>query len=848
VKKLLVVISVAVSSIVVHASKSPAHAPHDVVADIQLSSTFSSDKTIFALVYWKLLRSTDGGYEWHFPSRGLCSHHKISLALSPAFSFDKTLFVSCVDGEIHRSQDAGQSWVRCSGGLPKLGRFIYLVTSPHFKIDHTVLALGAQGDIYQTEDGGEQWKKVFHQKCTITAFDWVDNLVMFGTDAGMLHISENGGATWKKYGQLPTGQKITCLELPPGFSLDKLFFIGTEKEGVLRVTNGGTTFQKADGTLAGKYITSLDSYYASGRLILFASTWYEAVFRSEDNGATWSHYGTGLLKNKQANEYISPHFSKITIADDTTIFLGGFCGIFRSNDKGHAWYKLETLLDLIVGIDLSPPSNSLFTLGIASYGRGIYSTDSETLSWNINNCGLVNTRIGPIVYSPAYLQDRTVFAASYGNIVKSTDGGNNWIPRSAIPPKFSFEGAKYRIKNRLRRAIIESKSLFLKKLLSKVVISWLNINIQNQPWIPLVFAVSPNFSVDQTVFAGMSPQGLLRSLDGGSTFSAIWNACGSPVRSLAISPAYTIDRTLFASLTNGVYRSRDAGENWENVGTSFDLRSTQLAISPDYRSDHTLFAGGSSGLFRTRDGGEKWEKLSLGEVGRSKHVSGIAISPFYATDRQLLVQIKRGNLFICRDFQDRFEALPSTSADRGYEFSHLHGRDTAPLIKFSPNYREDKTVFAVSKQKLVQSMDGGMTWKEIPRPLRYESEAPFQEWIVLPVFLEGEWNNDYNKEYSNSCSISSTEPHSEASLRFVGSGVKWIGTQGPDHGVASVFIDGKLQTKVDQYRAERKVLVELFSINELSHGFHEITIKVDGSRNERSTGNRIDSDAFDVSR
>ena len=264
---------------------------------------------------------------------------------------------------------------------------------------------------------------------------------MFGTDAGMLYISENGGTTWKQYGQFPAGKKITCLELPPGFSLDRLFFIGTEKEGVVRVLNGGTTFQKADGALAGKYITSLDSYHEAGRLILFASTWHEAIFRSEDNGATWSQYGTGLLKNNQANEYIAPHFSKITIADDTTMFLGGFCGIFRSNDNGHAWYKLETLLDLIVGMDLAPLSNSLFTLGIATYGRGIYSTESDTLSWDINNCGLVNTRIGPLAYSPTYAQDKTVFAGSYGNIVKSTDGGNQWNPVSAIPPKFSFAGA-----------------------------------------------------------------------------------------------------------------------------------------------------------------------------------------------------------------------------------------------------------------------------------------------------------------------------------------------------------------------------------------------------------------------
>ena len=848
VKKLLIVISIAVSCIIIRVSQSPAHAPHDVVADIQLSPTYSSDKTIFALVYWKLFISTNGGYDWHFPSRGLCSHHKISLALSPAFSIDKTLFVSCVEGELHRSRDAGQSWVRCSGGLPRLGRFIYLLTAPHSGTDHTVVALDAGGTIYQSQDGGEHWKRVFEEHCTISAQDGVDNRIMVATDAGILYVSDNGGTNWKEYARYPAGGKITCIELPSRFSQDGLFFIGTEKEGVVRVERGGTVFEKSKGLLAGTCITSLDSSYEAGRLTLFASTWHEAVFRSEDNGDSWSHHGNGLFTNKQADEYIAPHFSKITAADDSTLFLGGFCGLFRSPDKGCSWYKIETLLDLIVGIDISPLSNSSPTLALATYGRGIYTADTDTLSWKVNNCGLVNTRIGTIAYSPAFAQDKTVFAGSYGNIVKSTDGGDRWSPIPAIPPRFSPEGAEYRIKARLRRAIFESGSPLLKKFLAKVVLSWLKINIQHKPWIPLVFAFSPSFAVDGTVFAGMSPQGLLRSLDGGSTFSLIWNGSGSPVQSLVISPAYAADRTLFASLPGGIYRSRNGGENWEPVGGSFDLGSAQLVISPDYPTDHTLFAGGASGLFRTRDEGETWERLSLGAYGTGESVSGVAISPFYATDRQLLVQIKGGNLLICHDFQDSFEVFPGTSAEGGYEFSHLHGRDTAPLIKFSPNYGEDRTVFAVSRQKLVKSIDGGMTWKELPRPLRYESEAPFQEWLALPVFLKGQWVSDYRKEYSNSCIISSDEPGSEASLRFAGNGVTWLGTQGPDRGIARVFIDGIFRAEVDQYSEKRKILVELFSSGGLSSDFHEITITADGSRNERSSGTRIDIDAFDVTK
>jgi len=849
VTKKLVVISSVIIFIFLQTADSLAHAPHDVVADIQLSPTFSSDKTIFALVYWSFLKSTNGGYEWLSQSKGLCSHPKISLALSSSFSIDKTLFVSCFDGEVYRSQDAGQSWVPCIGGLPKLGQFVDLVTSPHFGRDHTVLALDAQGAIYQSADRGESWERVFHQECTITAVEWVDDLVIFGTDSGALYTSENSGITWQKYCQYPAGQKITCIELSPRYASDRLFFIGTEKEGVVRVINGGSTFQKATGDISDRYITSLDSYYEAGGFILFASTWHEGILRSEDNGVTWNQYDYGLLKNKQANEYITPHFSIITIADDTTIFLGGFCGIFRSNDRAQSWYKLETLLDLIVGIDIVPLTNATFTVGITTYGRGIYSTSNDSLSWNINNCGLVNARIGPIAYSPHYAEDKTVFAGCYGHIVKSRDGGTHWSAISVVPPKFSVEGAKYRIKNRLRQAIFEAQApLFLRKFLSKLVQSWLKINISYKPWIPLGFAISPNFSVDQTVFVSMYPQGLLRSLDGGSTFSTIWNGFGNPLRSLAISPTYNIDHLLFASLKNGIYRSRDSGESWEQIGDDFDLGNTQLVLSPDYTSDHTLFAGGSSGLFRTRDGGNTWKKLTIGTPDISEEVSGLAISPSFGRDRQILVQIKRGDLFICRDFEDRFEALPSTSAGLGYEFSPFHGRDAAPLIKFSPYYSEDRTVFAVSMQKLVKSIDGGMTWKEIPRPLRYESEASIQKWLVLPIFLEGEWKQNYHKEYSASWSIYATKTRSEATLRFIGSGVKWIGSCGPDQGLASVFIDEKFQKNIDLYSEDRRRLVELFSIQGLPLAPHVITIKVDGTSNERSSGTRVEIDAFDVSK
>ncbi len=313
-----------------------AHVPHDVVVDLKLSPSFSHDKTIFAIIYWSLFKSTDGGYNWYRQAKGLCPHEPMALAISPAFSLDKTIFVSCIKGDIYRSQNTGQSWslVRTNTDITGDNNcFVHLSISPLFGTDHTVLALNSKGSIYQTVDGGENWKQVFHKELEITAVDWAGKRIMVGTNLGELYVSNDCGRYWEKFSQLSTRQKITCIKLPCGFASSEPFFIGTEQDGVLRVMNGGRTFENASNGLSEKYITALDSLYEGGQLVLLASTGAEALFYSDDNGASWKKNESGLLKNYQAVEYLQPHFSKIAVADNGEIYLGGFCGIFRSSNR-----------------------------------------------------------------------------------------------------------------------------------------------------------------------------------------------------------------------------------------------------------------------------------------------------------------------------------------------------------------------------------------------------------------------------------------------------------------------------------------------------------------------------------
>ena len=114
-------------------------------------------------------------------------------------------------------------------------------------------------------------------------------------------------------------------------------------------------------------------------------------------------------------------------------------------------------------------------------------------------------------------------------------------------------------------------------------------------------AVSPNFASDHTLFAGTyGGGGVFVSTNGGASWSAAnTGLTNTDVYSLAVSPNFASDHTLFAGTWGGgVFESTNAGASWSAANTG--LTSTyvySLAVSPNFASDHTLFAGTYGGVF-----------------------------------------------------------------------------------------------------------------------------------------------------------------------------------------------------------------------------------------------------------
>jgi photosystem II stability/assembly factor-like uncharacterized protein len=808
-----------------------AHVPHDDVQDVAPSPAFSRDGTVFSVVRGSLFRSVDGGYTWRRTHRGLCTHKLHRVVLSPDFGNDRTLIVVCDRGDMFRSRDAGGRWARLDAWPGAVSED--LAISPRFGTDGAVLALTVDGTLLVTRDAGAHWNEISAEIPRITAMDWTGNRIVVATTAGQVHVSVDDASTWTMVGTHPAGAAITVVESVDEGGTETGLFVGTEHDGVFRVDGSGAFHGTAAGP-TGK-VTGLESRTEGGRTVLWATTWHDAVFRSEDAGETWTLFDEGLSRSRQADAYGHPHFTAVDLLGDSSLVISSFCGLHRSDDGGRSWHKLETSLGHVIGLAATPNDKGGHTLAVSTYAVGVYLTDDGGESWAIANRGLWNPRTGPIALSPDFANDGTLWAGSYFQMMRTLDSGRSWDHVSVVKEVSRFEYLRRSTVRRLSRSETFSK-----------LIPLIPVREEAEVTVPLVVVPSPAFSSDRMVFVGLTPDGVRRSTDGGTTYRLIWETQGSPVRSLVISPEFENDRTLFAALRDGIYRTRDAGEHWETLGGGAELGSSVLALSPAFGTDGTLFAGSRSGLHRSRDAGETWVKLPIVGEDEGLPIEGVAISPDFAEDRTLLVQTRGGNLLLCRDGEDEFEAVPTSAADSGYEFTHVVRRDSISLIQFSPDFAEDRTVYGASAHELLRSTDGGMTWTEIPRPVRYEVEAAFDFWLYMPVDLEGDWQRIMGPEHSARSEITAVEAGSAATIRFHGTGATWLGTLGPDGGTASVLVDGEPRATVDLHGGKRVPMAELFSVRDLPRGPHTLTIVVDGAANRRSSGTRVSVDAIDV--
>ena len=646
------------------------------------------------------------------------------VELSPNYRQDQSVYL-LVRGNFLKSTDGGTTWQRQVRGLDHqspLMAFAIAPTSP----SHLYLTTAGDG-LYESADSGRTWRRnnqglpeLSLDKVAVSAAGLV---LVAGHDGNLYRRGEN---SWTL--ALSTATPVSAIA-----SGSDLTLVGDRQGQLYSSTDGGETW--ANLATAASAITSISLPPTSATQQFWIGTEGHGILQTLDGGKTLRDASRGLPQTAVQDV--------VSVTDNNQVILYASTasqGVFYSDD-GDTWQPMDSGLTTTPQADkmgyphfndlaLSPSFDQDGTV-LASGFDGLFKTTDRGDSW-----AQLDTLPGDIVMalalSPNYARDQTLVALTYvGEAYISRTDGNSWSPmaKGLELPYFTDTFAPISRNDDPRRFqslafspnYAQDNTLFA-TILNNGVLRYSD----SQGWRLQRFekweraaaiAPSPNFAQDNTLFVGTQAGHIYRS--NGKTFdkvSAIDRQRGNESPFMVVSPDYAQDQTVFVTGAAGVYKTTDAGLSWRAMTAAAEFQDRlklKLAISPGYAQDRTLWLGTSNGLLQTQDGGDTWTEVAT--LGNTPYIEAVAVSPSYKDDQTIMVSLRGQGIFRSRDGGRTFaavgDAAPPLAIVNNFEYGAM------PLV-FSPDYAQDQTLwgFGAVRGELFKSSDGGQTWQTIALP------------------------------------------------------------------------------------------------------------------------------------
>src|SRR5579864_245111 len=511
-----------------------------------------------------LYKSTDGGSSWRPAGAGLPSDIR-SLAVDPRRP--RTIYAASdlPDPEapsFFRSTDGGASWSRRGAGLPD-GSIDAVAVSPTVP---GLLYAGAFG-VYRSTDGGASWTAAGPGP------EWVSGLAIEPRSGALYAAATNGifksadrGRTWRRQ----FDEAMTTVVIDPATPQD-VYAGGFE---LLRSTDGGAHWQAANLDLQVSSVMAIAPVPGARGLVYAGAAdpagFTGALFKSTDHGVRWAVSGRGLVDRSVVGFAVDP-------AAPSTLYAGDLVqGVFKSADGGRHWAALTAPrgpTDTGAGLVLDPAHPGSLYLVAGS----LYKTTDGGATWQ-------RLGAGPVPYFPPgtgqyddlFLQGMavdpgdpaTLYGASVGAVLKSSDGGQSWAALIRPDPDVLY------------------------------------FEIVLDPASPsTVYAAGAHFNA-----ATSQPDGavLLKSTDAGGTWATIAQGLPGGLVQLAVEPDGS---RLYAGTAGGLFASADGGASWERL----EGITTEPVLAVAAPTKGQVFAVQLlAGVHWSQDGGNSWVALDRG--------------------------------------------------------------------------------------------------------------------------------------------------------------------------------------------------------------------------------------------
>ena len=226
------------------------------------------------------------------------------------------------------------------------------------------------------------------------------------------------------------------------------------------------------------------------------------------------------------------------------------------------------------------------------------------------------------------------------SLIKSADGGATWQP--------SNKGLQNRPVTRMWADPSSASTLYSLTFngLYRTTDAGAEWNLLdtglNNPGSTFAAALAITPSDPAVLYAGgntFNSPAIVKSIDGGATWSPSGAGVNSSVTGLAVDP--TNASVVYAGTSFQVMKSTDGGATWAQSNTGINFGSVfNFVIDPTNSSVVYAAAGGSGGVFKTTNGGANWTQSNTGLPG-----GGIRALVMHPTSSSTLYVATSGGVF-----------------------------------------------------------------------------------------------------------------------------------------------------------------------------------------------------------